>query len=113
MTRTNVKKLRLMEMARRAEEKAVKAARQQPDQWHQACNPRHEHLPKFIRHCPIGADTIEIWQPHGLDGDWRIYWGSSPIVRHHNDLGSFETALEAKCAADKMLADKMNGVLLD
>src|SRR5262245_7313486 len=84
MVQANVQ-LQLMEAASREEERARKAARLLPDQWHEAPNPRYERLPRFIRHSPIGADTIEIWQPHG--GYWRIYWGGSPIVRHHHDLG--------------------------
>jgi len=112
MVQANVQ-LQLMEVAMTERERARNAARLLPDQWHQARNPRYEYLPMFVRHCPIGADTIEIWQPHGRDGYWRIYWGISPIVRHHHDLGCFETALDAMCAADKMLADRMKGVLLD
>jgi hypothetical protein len=105
--------LQLMEVARMEEEKARTAARLLPDQWHQARNPRHEHLPMLVRHCPIGADTIEIWQPHGRNGYWRIYWGGSPVVRHHHDLGIFDTVLEAICVADQMLAAGMKDVLLD
>jgi hypothetical protein len=97
----------------RAEEIAREAARLRPDRWHQARNPRYEHLPMFIRHCPIGADTIKIWQPHGGDGDWRIYWGGTSAVRHHHDLGSFDTSREAMCVADQMLSADMKGVLLD
>ena len=111
MVQANVQ-LQLMEVASREEERARKA-RLLPDQWRQARNPRYEHLPRFIRHCPSGADTIEVWQPHGRDGYWCIYWGSSPIVRHHRDLGCFETALDAMRAADEVLSDGMKGVLLD
>jgi len=94
-------------------ERARNAARLLPDQWQEARNPRYEYLPMFVHHCPIGADTIGIWQPHGRNGYWRIYWGILPVVRHHHDLGCFETAQDAICVADQMLAAGMKGVLLD
>jgi hypothetical protein len=69
-----------MDLALIEEEKAREAARRLPNEWHRARNPRYERLPMIIRHCPIGADTIEIRQPHGRGGYWRIYWGGSPIA---------------------------------
>jgi hypothetical protein len=112
MMQTNVRS-QLTEVVGSEQERARKAARLFPVQWHQARNPRHEDLPMFVRHCPFGADRIGIWQPHGSNGYWRIYWGCLPVVRHHHDLGCFETALDAICAADEMLAHDMKNVLLD
>jgi hypothetical protein len=113
MTRTDTKTLQTIDLAMRAEERAREAARLLPDQWYQARNPRYEHLPMFIRYCPIGADTIKIWQPHGSNGDWRIYGGGTSVVRHHHALGSFDTSEEAMSVAEQMLSAGMKGVLLD
>jgi hypothetical protein len=60
-----------------------------------------------------GDSTLGVWQPHGVDSYWRMYWGIFSIVRSHSDLGIFDTASEAMMALNKFAADDMRTALLD
>ncbi|MHC2289543.1 hypothetical protein ACVIJW_005413 [Bradyrhizobium barranii subsp. barranii] len=67
---------------------------------------------EFWRAGPDGT-TLSVWQPHGQDSYWRMYWGISPVVRNHNDLGIFESPIEAICVLESLAAEGMKTVLLD
>jgi hypothetical protein len=59
----------------------------------------------------LEGSILSTWRPHGTY--WRIYWGISPIVRSHADLGIFDSPWQAMDALDALAANGMGGVLLD
>jgi hypothetical protein len=67
---------------------------------------------EFWRRGPGGPELVAR-QPHGPTSYWRAYWGSSPIVRYHSDLGIFDTPFEAIGVLEGLAENGMEGALLD
>ena len=73
---------------------------------------RSWHRPgtEFWRIGPKGFE-LSVHQPHGTY--WRMYVLEQPVVRSHDDLGVFETALDAMTALDALAALDLQTMLLD
>jgi hypothetical protein len=64
------------------------------------------------RRGPLGS-TLSVWQPHGINSYWRMYWDGSPIVCGHDDPGVFDTPFEAIGVLERFAGDEMRSVLFD
>jgi hypothetical protein len=80
-----------------------------PFVWQRRQSPRGG--PEYWRRGPNGT-TLSTWEPH-RDGVWRMYWGSLPIVRSHQDRGIFSSHWDAIFAIDGLAAAGMKDALLD
>ena len=72
----------------------------------------HRPGTEFWRIGPKGFE-LSVHQPHGIYSYWRMYVCGQPVVRSHNDLGVFETALDAMAALDALAALDLQTMLLD
>jgi hypothetical protein len=72
----------------------------------------HHGGKEFWKPGPNGL-PVSVSQPHGPGNCWRIYWGTTAVIRNQDDLGIFDEALDAICVAEVMLADEMKNVIID
>jgi hypothetical protein len=82
----------------------------QPSVWQSRTGPRGGM--EFWRRGPLGS-TLSVWQPHGINSYWRMYWDGSPIVCGHDDPGVFDTPFEAIGVLERFAGDEMRSVLFD
>ena len=74
--------------------------------------PSDRHLgTEFWREGPKDLE-LSVHQPHSKDSYWRMYVCGQPVVRSHDDLGVFETALDAMTALDALAALDLQTMLL-